>query len=98
MKNDLQTMAKNGIQPMEVNQALIGLEIDANSDASVLRFFDFFTNNIPTHAAYFMHVLPDFGMEKVLLERDLFRPGDQQVINESCVDEMKARIISHISG
>lgn len=53
-----------GIQPLEVVQSLIALEL-ADVDEPVLSFFDFFSGQIPVGAAYFVHVLPklDFFME-----------------------------------
>jgi nucleotide-binding universal stress UspA family protein len=58
------TIERNGIQPLEIVQALVALEL-ADADEPVLDFFDFFSSQVPVGAAYFVHVLPklDFFME-----------------------------------
>lgn len=60
MKNQSMTLKKkNNTSSFEVTQAVVGLEA-SRTDKSVLKYFNFFTKNILTSSAFFIHAEPYF--------------------------------------
>lgn len=84
------TLDKAGIQPYEVVQALVALEL-ADADEPVLNFFDFFSSQVPIGAAYFVHVLPqiDFFTQEA---RNGGRGAHPYEIDRDTLDQMEMKI------
>ncbi len=69
MKNPVQVIQPAVEKIFEVNQALLGPKMGAG-DASLLRYFDFFSQQITINAAYCLHVLPAPSMLNSLFEKN----------------------------
>ncbi len=84
------------IRPYHVKQALVGLSVD-ETDNTVLRYFGFFTEKIPTKAACFVHVIPFVQLfeEKNSQERQALENYD---VSDSVVEEITSKIANEIAS
>ena len=73
MKNDSATLVKKSINiPYEITQAVIGVEA-SKTDKSILKYFNFFTKNIPTSSAFFIHAETFFKKFEELKTEDFYQ-------------------------
>ncbi len=91
LAKEKKAVSKVFIEPMEVTQALVGLGLD-NSDASALRYFNFFTKKVPTTAAYFMHVVPKFNLMNAMYKKETQQLSSKVSISDSMIKRMEERI------
>jgi nucleotide-binding universal stress UspA family protein len=92
-----ETAEKAIIQPFEVVQALVALEL-AEVDEPVLNFFDFFSSQVPVGAAYFIHVLPKIDFFDESLEGNGGRGAHPYEIDRSVLERMELKIKDRLSG
>lgn len=90
-KNNPKPSLKKFIEPLDIKQALVGLEI-GNSDDQVIRYFDFFTKQIPTSAAYFIHVIQKEELISAYYKKETFPIADKPDIDETFIREMEEKI------
>ncbi|MEM1321876.1 MAG: universal stress protein [Bacteroidota bacterium] len=69
MKSHTQPTSPVSSSGLEINQSLIGLELGP-TDAGLIRYLDFFSNQVPFNAAYFVHVQPSSGLLHSFLEQN----------------------------
>ena len=89
-------IAENEVQPLSVTQALVGLGLE-DSDTDLLRYFDFFSKQVPISAAYFVHVLPEFDLMTAMYEKATDLLSSNYAINEVVIEQMEQKINSMIS-
>lgn len=76
---------KGAIRPVKFHQALVGLSLD-DTDATLLKYFGFFTGKVPVKAARFVHVIPFVQIFEMKNEEDRialenYEPGEALVQN-----------------
>ena len=83
-------MGKDKVKPLEFTQAMVALEL-SETDEPVLTYFDFLTRQVPTAAAYFVHVLPpvEFVSEEAAREK--------YEINSDVTQRMRLKIKDRIT-
>jgi nucleotide-binding universal stress UspA family protein len=88
--------AGGNIQPYHVKQALVGLSLD-ETDNTVLKYFGFFTEKIPTKAACFVHVIPFVQLfeEKNKEERQALENYD---VSDEVVEGITSKIATEIAA
>ncbi len=99
MENTLQekvTSDQVQIAPFQINQALVGMAMDA-TDESLLKYIDFFSNKLSVEAAYFLHTVPRFDLFRALFEKDKEPIVGQYVLSESVIKSMAIKINNLIS-
>jgi len=96
-KSPPKTTGKTEISPLEIVQALVGLEL-TETDEPVLDFFNFFSNQVPVGAAYFIHVLPkiDFFNEDQDNQPFEIDKGVPQRIEQMIKDRLSAENSSFV--
>lgn len=90
-EDDNETSAKTKVEPLTVTQALVGLGLE-ESDTSTLQYFDFFTKQIPTTAAYFIHTIQKFDLMTSMYNKEVQRLSSQYVVNENLIKELEERV------
>lgn len=87
---------ENETRPLAIRQALIGLEFGL-TDESILRYFNFFTKNVPTAGASFLHVAPNFDRFSFINMEEL---ADMRVdfLQEKGELEMQEKIKKYFSN
>lgn len=86
----------SAIQPFQVRQAIVALELGA-TDNTILEYLDFFTKEIPTGAAYFLHVLPKFDLLNTMMEREAQSFVSNYEINDEVITRMEQKIRSRLT-
>ncbi|MCB0579216.1 MAG: universal stress protein [Phaeodactylibacter sp.] len=84
------------IQPFQVRQAMVALELGP-TDNKILEYLDFFTKEVPTGAAYFLHVLPKFDLLNTMMEREAEALISNYEINDEVVSRMERKIRSRLT-
>lgn len=79
------------LQPFEVNQAVIALELGGIDDA-LLDYVDFLASYIPIGAAYFIHILPKFDLYNALYEREKESLISNYELDQEVVERMRVSI------
>lgn len=96
MKNESSILEKNILKPsFEVSQAVVGLEA-SNSDKSILKYFNFFTENISTAAAFFIHAEP-FLKKFEELKTEGFYQDEMELFNRQIEKSIQSEIEKYIS-
>lgn len=73
MINESSTLVNKSINtPYEISQAVIGIEA-SKTDKSILKYFNFFTKNIPTSSAFFIHADTLFKKFEELKTEDFYQ-------------------------
>lgn len=90
------TKSSSAIQPFQVRQAMVALELGP-TDEKILEYLDFFTKEIPTGAAYFLHVLPKFDLLNTMMEREAEALVSNYEINDEVVSRMERKIRSRLT-
>lgn len=94
MKSSTDAMTEEksrAVSPFRVNQALIAMELGP-TDEAMLEYVDFFTDQIPVKAAYFLHVLPKFDLFYAMYEKEAQSLISNFEINEDVLTRMEANI------
>lgn len=85
------TSANKTIEPFEVKQAIVGLELGA-TDSGVLRYFHFLADQIPIGSAYYLHVLPEFSLFDNIIQREERALMSGNELNSEVIRKMKAQL------
>jgi nucleotide-binding universal stress UspA family protein len=91
IKNNPKASSKRFIEPLNVKQALVGLELEKSDDA-VIKYFNFFTTQVPVAAAYFMHVIQQDELIAELYKKENLPLTDHYNIDDSIIKKMEERI------
>ncbi len=83
-------------EPFRLKQLMVALEL-GDSDQATLDYLDFFTSQIPTEAAYFLHVVPRFDLFNEMYEREAQGVVSNYELNEEVIDRMEAKIRERFS-
>ncbi len=78
------------LEPLEINQALVALEL-GETDETILNYFNFLSKNVKIRAAYFMHVLPFFEDQTSVFSDDLHISGDFK-LNEKIINDLEKKV------
>lgn len=84
------------IRAFRLRQALVAAKLDS-SDEVVLNYLDFFTEFIPTESIYFLHVLPQFDLFNITVERSAQSLISNIELNEGLINRMDAEIKGRMS-
>lgn len=87
----MNTSKSQKIEPFQIRQGMLALEL-GSTDSKTLEYLDFLTNQVPTGAIYFLHVLPRFDV----LNSMLGRQGEGMVSNYEINDEVVAKMEEEI--
>ena len=90
------TQSPTAIQPFQIRQAMVALELGP-TDNKILEYLDFFTKEIPTGAAYFLHVLPKFDLLNTMMEREAQALVSNYEINDEVITRMERKIRSRLT-
>ncbi|MCB0586503.1 MAG: universal stress protein [Phaeodactylibacter sp.] len=90
------TKSPSAIQPFQVRQAMVALELGP-TDNNILEYLDFFTREIPTGAMYFLHVLPKFDLLNTMMEREAQALVSNYEINDEVISRMERKIRSRLT-
>lgn len=94
MKNSdflLEPNAQKTLEPFEISQALIALEL-GETDQSILKYFNFLSRQVPVSSAYFMHVLPYFeDQTSVFTDEKNSISGDFK-LNEKIISDLEKKV------
>ena len=82
---------KPSIQPFEILQALVALEV-GKTDQSILEYLNFFTKKIPVSATYFMHVLADNDIYDVLMEEETRQVIGEFTLEDGMLEQMEKEV------
>ncbi len=74
-------------EPMTINQALVGLALD-RTDRGLVRYWNFFTQQVPTSASYFMHVLPAVDDIRQMVKEEF----GALILNETLTKRMEEEV------
>lgn len=91
------TKTTSAIQPFQVRQAIVALELGPTDDR-ILEYLDFFMREIPTGAAYFLHVLPRFDLFSTMMEREAQALVSNYEINDEVVARMERKIRTRLGN
>lgn len=91
----LDTNEQQILTPLEINQALVALEL-GEADDSVLKYFNFLSRDIPVNAAYFMHVLPFFEDQTAVFSDDEKPLSGDFKLNEKIINDLEKQVKSSI--
>ena len=91
------TTSPTAIQPFQVRQAIVALELGPTDDR-ILEYLNFFTREIPTGAAYFLHVLPRFDLFNTMVEREAQAVVSNYEINDEVVARMERKIRARLAN
>ena len=75
---------------------MVALELGP-TDNKILEYLDFFTKEIPTGAAYFLHVLPKFDLLNTMMEREARALVSNYEINDEVITRMERKIRSRLT-
>jgi nucleotide-binding universal stress UspA family protein len=89
MKSDAKATTTKGLEPLKIRQAFVALELGA-TDGPILDYLNFLTNEVPTSAAYFLHVLPKFDLFNTMFEQ-----GGESLISNFELNDEVIRRMSH---
>ena len=90
------TNSSSAIQPFQVRQMMVALELGA-TDNKILEYLDFFTREIPTGAAYFLHVLPKFDLLNTMMEKEAQALVSNYEVNDEVITRMERKIRSRLT-
>ncbi|MCO6475903.1 MAG: universal stress protein [Phaeodactylibacter sp.] len=90
------TKPPSALQPFQVRQAMVALKLGP-ADEKILEYLDFFTREIPTGAAYFLHVLPKFDLLNTMMEREAQALISNYEINDEVITRMERKIRSRLT-
>ena len=94
MKNSdfiVESNAQKVLEPLEIKQALVALEL-GETDAPILDYFNFLSQNMVIESAYFMHALPYFeDHTSVFVDDSKTVMGDVK-LNEEIIDELEKEV------
>lgn len=90
-ENKKNTSTPSTIEPFKITQALVGLALDREDD-SMLQYFDFFTKQIPTSAAYFIHVIQNFDLMTAMYIKDVEQVSSKYKVNEILTQQLEEQI------
>lgn len=91
IKAAIMTPTNKTIPPFAVKQAIVGLELGA-TDETVLRYFQFFAQQVPVDSAYFLHVLPEFSLFDSFIQRDKQTAMSTHELNTEVLHEMRNKL------
>lgn len=102
-RNNMSTMSEvnmqksaERIEPFNIQQALIALELGA-ADDPVLNYMDFLTGFVPAHGLYFLHVLPRFDLLNMALEHSAESMVSNMELNREVIGRMESDIRERMS-
>ena len=79
------------LDPLKVRQALIALEL-GETDKTILKYFNFLSQQVPIDSAYFMHAIPFFEDQTGMhVDEEHSVTGDFK-LNEKIVDELEEKV------
>ncbi len=87
----MNTSKSQKVEPFQIRQGMLALEL-GSTDSKTLEYLDYLTNQVPTGAIYFLHVLPRFDVLNSMLGRE----GDGKVSNYEINDEVVAKMEAEI--
>jgi nucleotide-binding universal stress UspA family protein len=90
-KKNPKESAKLYIEPFEIKQALVGLELE-KSDNTVIQYFDFFLTQVPAAAAYFLHVIKKEELIAEMYKKEALSFSGQYDINDNMIKQMEKTI------
>ena len=94
------TITQDFISPIpayHIKQLLVGIEI-SQADEAILTYLNFLTKNIPTAAAYFLHVFKDDDIVRTYYEVQTEMVVGPYKIDEAMRKDMQNRIISFLEA
>ena len=91
IKDSIMTPTDKTIPPFAVKQAIVGLELGA-ADETVLRYFEFFAQQVPIGSAYFLHVFPEFSLFDSIIQRDKQTAMSTHELNSEVLREMRNKL------
>jgi nucleotide-binding universal stress UspA family protein len=92
MSSSLKQSSKvSPVEALSIQQAMVALELGA-SDDYLLRFFDFFNQQVPVASTHFLHVLPAFDAFNSILKEEGSSLISNFEINDEVLAQMKAEV------
>ena len=92
----MNTSKSQKIEPFQIRQGMLALEL-GSTDSKTLEYLDFLTNQVPTGAIYFLHVLPRFDVLNSMLGRQGEGMVSKYEINDEVVAKMEEEIRTRMS-
>ncbi len=94
MKNSdyiLEPNEQKTLEPFEITQALIALEL-GETDDPILKYFNFLSKQVPISSAYFMHVVPYFEDQTAVFTDDSKTVTGDLKLNEQIINELERKV------
>ena len=83
------------ITPYTINQILVGFEV-GQTDEALLNYLNFWSSQIPSKAAYFLHVFREDSARRMFYEQETEMVIGPFKIDETVIDDMSKKISSYI--
>ena len=79
-----------------INQVLVGFEV-GQTDEALLNYLNFWSSQIPSKAAYFLHVFREDSALRMFYEQETEMVVGPFKIDETVIDDMSKKITSYIT-
>ena len=87
----IKSNSPDALESLKIKQALVALEL-GETDASILKYFNFLSQNVEIESAYFMHALPYFADHTSVFADDSKTVMGDVKLNDEIIDELEKKV------